>query len=336
MQLSKSISHSLSRSLARGISGGGGCCPLAAVLTASGTGAGVATLRMSAITETTLTLTGSGRFYSDAAGTLNESATWTIIPGALRTIYLRQATGISSLIIPRPDYIFNFGMWTISGWEAGLNSPYLSIQIDKFTHLDTLRIVGNSYLTGGTSNTLRHFWLDGTNVNWTYTGALSPNLVYFRLYQGNLTWTYTGALPVGLSYLYLYSNNIAWTYTGALPSNCSFILLYGTGISWTYSGLLPIGAEQITLSGININYTGLNLDGTIDIKYLSLQNFRQVKLTSPEIVTMLTSLTNRVGALPATITINDYADYANPPQSVLDAVALLKSTKSVTTVLLGA
>ena len=54
-------------------------------------------------------------------------------------------------------------------------------------------------------------------------------------------------------------------------------------------------------------------------------------------VTLLTQLTNRTGSLPATITINDYADFASPPQSVTDAVAALKTAKpNVTTVNLGA
>ena len=53
-------------------------------------------------------------------------------------------------------------------------------------------------------------------------------------------------------------------------------------------------------------------------------------------VTLLTNLTNRAGTLPATMTINDYADYAAPPQSVINAVAALKAAKSITTVNLGA
>lgn len=44
----------------------------------------------------------------------------------------------------------------------------------------------------------------------------------------------------------------------------------------------------------------------------------------------------RVGGLPATVTINDYADYASPPTEVTEAVDTLKATKGVTTVNLGA
>jgi len=58
-------------------------------------------------------------------------------------------------------------------------------------------------------------------------------------------------------------------------------------------------------------------------------------MSSADMVTLLTQLTNRTGTLPATITINDYADYASPPSEVTDAVATLKTTKSITTVNLG-
>ncbi len=69
---------------------------------------------------------------------------------------------------------------------------------------------------------------------------------------------------------------------------------------------------------------------------LTLINYRVGKMSSADILTLLDSLTNRAGSLPATITINDYADYASPPQTVVDAVAALKTAKSITTVNLGA
>ena len=73
-----------------------------------------------------------------------------------------------------------------------------------------------------------------------------------------------------------------------------------------------------------------------NITSLSLSNYRIAKMSSADMVTLLTQMTNRTGTLPATITINDYADYASPPSQVTTAVATLKSTKSVTTVNLGA
>ena len=59
-------------------------------------------------------------------------------------------------------------------------------------------------------------------------------------------------------------------------------------------------------------------------------------MSSADMITLLTQLANRTGALPQTITINDYADYASPPAGVVAAVNTLKAAKSITTVNLGA
>jgi shikimate 5-dehydrogenase len=59
-------------------------------------------------------------------------------------------------------------------------------------------------------------------------------------------------------------------------------------------------------------------------------------MSSVDMITLLTQMTGRTGTLPATVTINDYADYASPPAEVVTAVNLLKATKSITTCNLGA
>ena len=268
MQLSKSISRSLSRSIAMGISGG--VSLYRAFLTAQGDGTGIATLRLESSEDTVIMIEGSGRFYTDAAGTLNESTEWNLTAGALRTIYIRQPSDSSNLVFVRPDLIIGIGAIGVYGWESYATAPLFSINISKLLFLQILRI--NDYTT--------------------ITGALPVNLTYLHLRGDNINWTYTGALPVNLTTLYLYGDNINWTYT--------------------------------------------TIEGTATINIFDLIKFRTEKLTSAEMVTLLTSMTNKVGGFPSTVTINDYADYTNPPQSVIDAVALLRSTKSITTVNLGA
>jgi len=91
------------------------------------------------------------------------------------------------------------------------------------------------------------------------------------------------------------------------------------------------------LNGNGINWTGLDTNSGSLATQFSLLNFRQTKMSSADMVTLLNHLTSRTGSLPATITINDYADFAAPPQSVTDAVAALKVAKpNITTVNLGA
>ena len=169
--------------------------------------------------------------------------------------------------------------------------------------------------------------------------ALPTGLTYLGLSGTNINWTYTGALPTGLTYLYLLGTNINWTYSGALPTGLTALVLSGTNINWTYTGALPTGLTTLYLLGTNINWTGLDISGTgniTDANGFRLLKYRISKMSSPDMVTLLTSLTNRVGGLPATITINDYADALAPPAEVVAAVAALKLAKSITTVNLGA
>jgi hypothetical protein len=239
-------------------------------LTPTGTGAGVATLAMTASAATVVKLFGGALFYTDAAGTLNASDTWQIDPGASRTIYIKCATA-STMVFNSATNITQWGTTAADGWTTPINAPSLSVAIGRFTAMTVLRISGTSNLG---------------------TGSLPTGLTYLNLLGASIAWTYNDALPIGLAYLYLEGNSI--------------------------------------------DYTGLVASGTGNATTWAMTNYRITKMSSADMITLLTSLTNRVGTLPATITINDYADYAAIPADVTTAVNTLKATKSITTVNLGA
>jgi hypothetical protein len=111
--------------------------------------------------------------------------------------------------------------------------------------------------------------------------------------------------------------------------------LYLRSITATGNKALPTGITYLYLYGDKINWTGLDIGNNGNITELSLLNYRVEKMSSEDMVTLLTQMTNRDGSFPATITINDYADYALQPQAVTDAVAALRTAKSITTVTLG-
>jgi len=166
--------------------------------------------------------------------------------------------------------------------------------------------------------------------------AFPTGLIYLWLAGANINWTYNGAMPTSLSSLTMVGHNIAWTYTGALPTGLTYLLFEGNNIAWTYTGALPTGLTNLSLIGTSINWTGLDISGTGNIISFNLANYRIGKMSSADMVTLLTNLTNRVGGLPATVTINDYLDWAAPPVAVTDAVDALKIAKSITTCNLGA
>ena len=174
------------------------------------------------------------------------------------------------------------------------------------------------------------------NVTATGDKALPTKITYLFLSGANINWTYEGALPTGINtYLYLNGANINWTYEGALPTGVTYLRLSGDNINWTYEGALPTGITYLNLNGANINWIGLDIGDNGNITNVSLLNYRTEKMSSADMVTLLTQMTNRTGSLPTTITINDYADYALPPQGVNEAVEALKADKSITSVVLG-
>ena len=331
------------------------------LLTSTGTGAGVSTLKMQVSSNITVTLGANAKFYTNSEGTTGETDTWTITSGALRTIYLKCATGTANMIFSDVTKITHFGTSFVNvGWVSGINAASLSFNVSQITNLLQIAITGTSVITGAMPAGVTLMYLEATGISWTYTGALPVGLTYLYLSSTPITWTYTGALPANITYLYLngnginwtysgalptgitdrlwlFGNNINWTYTGALPAVTGFIVLSGAGIIWTYAGAIPVGVTgQLIINSANTNWTGLDISGSGNLTVLTLTNYRIAKMSSADMVTLLTSLTNRVGNLPATITINDYADYASPPIEVTNAVATLKTTKSITTVNLGA
>lgn len=263
----------------------------AALLTSTGTGAGVSTLRMRVSANITVTLGANAKFYSDAAGTADESDTWTITSGALRTIYLKCTTGTAIMTFSDITKVMEWGNDDYEGWVGTTNASIITININK-PPLQRINIAGNSVILGNIPNTIIRLKLIGDTIYCTLSGSG----------------------PVTMDYLYLTGNNIVYNYDGAMVNALILLRLIGPLINWT---------------GLSVG-TGSNLF------LLNLGNFRITKMSSADMVTLLTQMTNRAGALPSSITINDYADYASPPQAVVDAVAALKLAKSITTVNLGA
>ena len=238
------------------------------LLTSTGNGTGVTTVRMQTSANMTVTLGANAKFYSDAAGTLDESATWLITPGALRTIYLKCTTGTALMTFSDASKLIRWGDQINQGWVGDTNCASVSGTV--------------------TALPLINFYMYG---NCDLTGAMPNSITSLR-----------------------FGSTSKWTYSGALPNSLTYVA--------SYAGLL--------------DWTGLSIGSGGNIDHLSLSNYRQAKMSSADMVTLLTQMTNRTGTLPSSVTINDYADYASPPAEVVNAVNALKTAKSITTVNLGA
>lgn len=262
-----------------------------ALLESTGNGSGVSTLRMRVSADITVTLGDNAKFYSDAVGTLDESATWALTAGALRTIYLKCITGTATMTFSDGSKITYFGNIDYEGWISGANASKINIDLGRFDLLH-INISGSSVITCAIPSTLKKLKLSGDGIYCNLTGNPSNSL----------------------DYLYLLGDNIEWASSAALSN--SLVLL--------------------RLDGAKINWTGLDIGTGSNIFLFNLTDYRITKMSSADMITLLTQMTNRTGAMPSTITINDYADYASPPAEVVAAVNALKLAKSITTVNLGA
>ena len=78
-------------------------------LAATGTGAGVFTLNLYSTVTSTAYISGIGRFYTDAAGTLGEATSMALTANALTTLYVRLSSGSAYVLVDNASAIPCFG-----------------------------------------------------------------------------------------------------------------------------------------------------------------------------------------------------------------------------------
>ena len=172
-----------------------------------------------------------------------------------------------------------------------------------------------------------------------HRGIYAPNI---GVYSGNNTTSPLlnfdiDDIPQSVQKILIQQNTLI-TINGTIDlwSELTYIVLDNDGVTWSNASNLSGQLNRISFKSSNLNYTGLGINSASNVVVFELLKYRLTKMSSADMVIMLTQLTNRTGTLPETIVINDYADYASPPIAVTNAVAALKAAKSITTINLGA
>ena len=256
------------------------------ILTSTGDGSGVSTLKMTASEDTILTLEqGTARFYSDAGGTQDESTTWTVTAGAERTRYIKCPSGTANFYIEK-DTITSWGQWTsgtnaaslggdisvltslTSMWVLGSNT--LSGSVAALTSLTTLSVGGSNTVSGSVAALTSLTYLSVTGSN-TLSGDVSAltSLTYITVTGSNtlsgsiaaltsLTWlTVTGSNTLSGSVAALTS----LTYLTVLGSNTvsGDVALISAGITLLYI----VGQNQIVTYTAGGDWSSIDNDGTV-------------------------------------------------------------------------
>lgn len=234
-------------------------------LQSTGNGTGVATLKMQSSDTVTLTITsGTARFYSNAAGTLDESTTATITSGALRTFYLKNTSGSSVLKLSDRRLITKWGDLVTDGWASSTNAPTVSVDVTDFTNITHYYVEGNNTNYGSitTWSKLVVAWFGGYN---TITGVVSatthPDIQYFEcmppglntisgslngmldLYQVCFQGAVAGAITCDIetcpAIAYI-SSNTAITWSGSVTGNTILWYVAVPGITGSLAGVTAL------------------------------------------------------------------------------------------------
>ena len=223
------------------------------VLTPTGNGSGVSTLRMTASENTTLTIVGDGaNFYTNSGGTEGESKTWTI-GTSITTIYLK-CTLEAKLIIPEQRLITQWGNSSNDGWTSSTNAATISSVGFPLRNITTVRVAGNNTLSGNLSDApanLTYLLIFGGN---TISGDLSDvpaNLTYLNISGSNTISGDIADAPANMTNLQITGNNTVSGDIANAPANLTYLLIAGSN---TISGDLADAPANLTY----LNITGSN------------------------------------------------------------------------------
>ena len=263
--------------------------PISWTVTSRGDGSGVAVMSMRVTEPLTLTfIDGTARFYSDAAGTLNESTTKVVnATGTLQPIYIKAPSGSSTMQFSSALSLYGFGhalglgstnpAWGRStGLSYDANTPGLDASnwyfpncidigvayapiITLFSDLSDLSpnlvratLVSGSAITGDVSDigSSCELFDIGSNANITGDVADIPDsMLYFELGSGNTLHGDIADLPPNILDFRVYGSNTITGDIGNAPVSAEYLNIHGNN---TLYG---------DISGVGINVTGLDIGG---------------------------------------------------------------------------
>ena len=245
-------------------------------LAATGTGAGVFTLRLYTTVTSTAYISGIGRFYTDAAGTLGEATSRTLTANALTTLYVRLASGSAYVLVDNASAIPCFGSPTLGGvhyaFTEATNAPKINgMDIAYLKYATAIRVYTNlnlSVIKGSLAGLtqLTTLYLVGNILTCSGSVAGLTALTYLNL-NGNLL-TCSGSVAGLTALTFLLLSGSLLTCSGSVAGLTALTLLYLSGSLLTCSGsvagltaltYLLLSGSLLTCSGSVAGLTALTL-----------------------------------------------------------------------------
>ena len=226
------------------------------LLTSTGTGAGVSTLRLwFDTTPVTCTLSGAGRFYSDSGGTADESTSYEFPAGSLQTRYLKVPSSTSNLLIFHKGNMLGWGSDSTDGWTSSNNAATAAVSTEDFARdMVYFRCTGSNTVSGDLSDLpseLTYFRCTGSNTISGDLSDLPSELTAFHCQGSNTVSGDLSDLSSELTYFRCEGSN---TISGALSDLPSDLTTFNCAGSNTISGALsdlPSGLTYFNCTGSN-------------------------------------------------------------------------------------
>src|SRR5574344_407765 len=252
-------------------------------LAATGNGTGVFTLRLYSTVTSTAYISGIGRFYTDAAGTLGEATSMTLTANALTTLYVRLSSGSAYVIVDNANAIPCFGSDTHGGFHDAFteatNAPKINgMDISYLKYCTAIRIVSNlnlSIIKGSVEGltSLTYLALSGTQLTCSGSVAGMTSLTVLYLVGNLLTCSGSVAGLTALTTLILIGSQL--TCSGSVAGLTALTYLFFSGSLLTCSGSVKNLLKKLTTwyiygAGLTVYYeTPHYFPATIDRYYLA-------------------------------------------------------------------
>jgi uncharacterized protein (TIGR02145 family) len=234
-------------------------------LATAGNGSGVSKFVIEINATTRLTISGTGKFYDDAAGTTNENTDRTYTAGA-HTVYVKVPSGAANISIFSQNSLLGID-WdnvVIPPFATNPNSPIVTARLSEL------------------STSIYYFYIRGNNTVSGDLSQLSPNMTVLYCMGQNTISGNLNHFSGSLVSLILYGNN---TLTGNVTDLPSTVVAFDVGGLNTISGNIAdipatctsfqcYGGNTLTgdLANLAANYTVFGVAGfntiTGDIYYI--------------------------------------------------------------------
>jgi len=232
-------------------------------LSYTGTGTGVLTLRLLSDIAQTATIDGSGKFYTDAAGTLNESTSFAMSANAWTTFYIKVPSGTCNVTIPNGYAIRAFGDSSNNLVGELANGPKINglattkirqsvSSICVYTAQSISIVSGTTY--PWLNATVVYFYGDSLTISGTTYPWLNATVVFFlgsSLTVSGTTYPWLNAVQV-----FFYGNSL--TVSGTTYPWLNAVQVFFLGDSLTVSGTTYpwLNAAQVFFAGDSLTVSG--------------------------------------------------------------------------------